>query len=147
MRQEPSPEPERAADPMGDGGFTCFGERCFYDSDVCHRETGYLCASGSYRAWCYDRSAEDSSTESCFIALNDCSKESGGLPCQLRRDPTKPREFVQTDAEPSVPPEWIGGEGPAPARTCCMVCKSGQPCGNGCIAAGKTCRSPPGCAC
>jgi hypothetical protein len=30
---------------------------------------------------------------------------------------------------------------------CCRVCKSGQPCGDACIAADKVCRKPPGCAC
>jgi hypothetical protein len=36
----------------------------------------------------------------------------------------------------------------APAtRTCCKVCNKGKPCGDSCISASKTCRSPPGCAC
>jgi len=34
-----------------------------------------------------------------------------------------------------------------PQRTCCRVCSSGKPCGNSCIAANRTCRQPPGCAC
>jgi hypothetical protein len=35
----------------------------------------------------------------------------------------------------------------APARACCKHCTKGIPCGNSCIAANKTCRQPPGCAC
>jgi hypothetical protein len=31
--------------------------------------------------------------------------------------------------------------------SCCRTCKSGQPCGDACISASKTCRKPPGCAC
>jgi hypothetical protein len=34
-----------------------------------------------------------------------------------------------------------------PQRTCCRVCSAGKPCGNTCIAANRTCRQPPGCAC
>jgi len=34
-----------------------------------------------------------------------------------------------------------------PGAACCRVCRSGQPCGDSCIAADKTCRKPPGCAC
>jgi hypothetical protein len=30
---------------------------------------------------------------------------------------------------------------------CCRVCRTGQPCGDACIAKGKTCNSPRGCAC
>lgn len=36
---------------------------------------------------------------------------------------------------------------PTPPRTCCRVCRSGQACGNTCIAASRTCHAPPGCAC
>jgi hypothetical protein len=35
-----------------------------------------------------------------------------------------------------------------PARAgCCKVCKSGKPCGDGCIARDKACHRPAGCAC
>jgi hypothetical protein len=30
---------------------------------------------------------------------------------------------------------------------CCRVCRTGQPCGDSCIAKNKTCRTPGGCAC
>lgn len=30
---------------------------------------------------------------------------------------------------------------------CCMHCTKGVPCGNSCISAKKTCKSPRGCAC
>jgi hypothetical protein len=30
---------------------------------------------------------------------------------------------------------------------CCRVCNEGQPCGDFCIAADRTCDLPPGCAC
>lgn len=39
---------------------------------------------------------------------------------------------------------------PRPAasqQTCCKYCSKGKPCGNTCIAVGKTCRKGPGCAC
>lgn len=41
------------------------------------------------------------------------------------------------------------GESAQPQQpgACCKVCKKGKPCGNSCIAANKTCRQPPGCAC
>jgi endonuclease YncB( thermonuclease family) len=35
----------------------------------------------------------------------------------------------------------------AEERKCCIRCKKGTPCGNSCIAAGKRCHQPPGCAC
>lgn len=44
---------------------------------------------------------------------------------------------------PAVPHD-PSGERPG---QCCRVCKSGKPCGDACIAADKTCRKPPGCAC
>lgn len=34
-----------------------------------------------------------------------------------------------------------------PERTCCRICRTGVACGNSCIARGRTCRQPPGCAC
>lgn len=36
---------------------------------------------------------------------------------------------------------------PSARKTCCKHCTKGQPCGDGCISASKTCRKPPGCAC
>jgi hypothetical protein len=33
------------------------------------------------------------------------------------------------------------------APSCCRHCSVGKPCGDGCIAAHRTCRKPPGCAC
>ncbi len=38
-------------------------------------------------------------------------------------------------------------DSPAPARSCCKVCRSGKACGDTCIAANRTCRVGPGCAC
>lgn len=32
-------------------------------------------------------------------------------------------------------------------RSCCKICRTGIPCGNSCISAGKACHQPPGCAC
>ena len=37
-----------------------------------------------------------------------------------------------------------GASSPA---SCCKVCTKSKACGNGCIAPGKVCRTPPGCAC
>ncbi|HEX2864525.1 MAG TPA: hypothetical protein VHN99_08140 [Deinococcales bacterium] len=34
-----------------------------------------------------------------------------------------------------------------PSTGCCRVCTVGKPCGDTCIAAGKTCHTPGGCAC
>ncbi len=36
---------------------------------------------------------------------------------------------------------------PEPANECCRVCRSGKACGDGCIAADKSCSKPSGCAC
>lgn len=33
------------------------------------------------------------------------------------------------------------------APACCRTCKSGKPCGDGCIAKDKHCDKPKGCAC
>jgi hypothetical protein len=41
------------------------------------------------------------------------------------------------------PPAQAGAD----LRSCCKRCRTGIPCGNSCIAADKTCRQPPGCAC
>ncbi len=39
-------------------------------------------------------------------------------------------------------------DAPAPAPgSCCRVCTRGKPCGDACIAADRTCRAAPGCAC
>lgn len=41
-----------------------------------------------------------------------------------------------------------GGSSPSPPPSqCCRVCTIGKACGNTCIAANLTCRTPPGCAC
>ena len=32
-------------------------------------------------------------------------------------------------------------------RRCCVYCKEGRPCGDGCLSAGQVCQKPPGCAC
>jgi hypothetical protein len=34
-----------------------------------------------------------------------------------------------------------------PTRQCCKYCSTGQPCGDSCISASKTCRKGRGCAC
>lgn len=33
------------------------------------------------------------------------------------------------------------------AQACCKVCSKGKACGDSCVAADRTCRQPPGCAC
>lgn len=45
----------------------------------------------------------------------------------------------QGGSQPSVAPRTRSG--------CCMICRTGKACGNGCIAPGRTCRQPSGCAC
>jgi len=39
------------------------------------------------------------------------------------------------------------GSGLTVAQACCKVCRKGRACGDSCIARGKTCTRPPGCAC
>ncbi len=57
--------------------------------------------------------------------------------CRANEVPDRP---TATPAEPT--PEPAG-----PPGGCCRVCKTGKACGNGCIAAEKTCHKPAGCAC
>jgi hypothetical protein len=33
------------------------------------------------------------------------------------------------------------------SKRCCQVCRSGKPCGDGCVPHDRTCSQPPGCAC
>lgn len=50
---------------------------------------------------------------------------------------------------PTPTPNWtrLQTAPSEPARSCCKVCTSGKACGDSCIAANKTCRQGPGCAC
>lgn len=52
-------------------------------------------------------------------------------------------------AAPSPPASDLDAPEPASAASapCCRVCRKGKACGDTCIAAGRTCHTPPGCAC
>lgn len=54
------------------------------------------------------------------------------------------RELEQKTARQTAPPPSAV---PPPRAGCCMTCRTGKACGNGCISLDKTCRQPPGCAC
>lgn len=70
-----------------------------------------------------------------------------------------PFTVIAQPAPPSPPPPTAAPVAPvaqptarpapttAPARSCCRVCTTGKACGNTCISASFTCRTPPGCAC
>ncbi|MBL8945158.1 MAG: hypothetical protein JNK45_18475, partial [Myxococcales bacterium] len=49
-------------------------------------------------------------------------------------------------AKPTLRPS-VDAPDDADPGACCRVCKAGKACGDGCIAADRTCHKPAGCAC
>lgn len=61
------------------------------------------------------------------------------------------RQPPSAQAASSSPPPALPLSAPhpsgAPATACCQICRRSKACGDGCIAALRVCRKPPGCAC
>lgn len=76
--------------------------------------------------WQLAVAAEEAATAEAFLVR-----------CRAGDVPALVRERIERVERPSA----------ASHATCCRVCKAGKPCGDGCIAADKTCHKPTGCAC
>lgn len=69
-------------------------------------------------------------------ALQLC--EAGGVPDLPQASGGERPERHRSEAEIEAEPE---------ANECCRVCRSGKPCGDGCVPHDRQCSKPPGCAC
>jgi hypothetical protein len=56
-------------------------------------------------------------------------------------------ELPQAAARERSRPESVSSENESESQECCRVCRSGKPCGDGCVPHDRECSKPPGCAC
>lgn len=63
-------------------------------------------------------------------------------PKAAAHSPTSDELFEEVQTKPEAEARVT-----TPTRSCCKYCSTGQPCGDSCISASKTCRKGPGCAC
>lgn len=86
----------------------------------------------------------------CFETLDrktHAEPKTGGHPPRAKRKPASSTEPAAAAPKPeSALAEPSPAREPA-ARSCCKYCTNSQPCGNSCIAFGKTCHKASGCAC
>ena len=98
-------------------------------------------------AWWYQQYARGDTTLARLEAEARAAKR--GLWSDLHAlAPWEWRRQQRTGTPAPSQPSSLPPPRPATPQTgCCRVCRTGKACGESCIAVGKTCTQPPGCAC